>query len=216
MKKKKRRIFVVFLAVLLLAAGYTGIRVIRRHGDKGVTLKAAADHPLPDTVYFFQKDSRWKEDHLGASRFTMESSGCLTSCIASALSTQHQVSGIGSSITAGELNLLFSENQVYNEQGDIVWNQIEKALPDTEVLTAGSVDAAEIETLLAKGCYPVVKVRVHGTGAFHWVLILGSEDGVFFCMDPLREEQMPVPLTEFGEKGYRMRCVSWKPACAIP
>lgn len=212
MKRRKRRILVVFFALFLLAAGLAGIRVIRHHGDKGVTLKAAAHHPLPDAVYFFQKDSHWKEDHLGASRFTMESSGCLTSCIASALSTQHQASGIGSSITAGELNLLFSENQVYNEQGDIVWSQMEEALPDVEVRTYDSVDTDEMEALLAEGCYPVIKVRIHGTGAFHWVLVLGSQDGIFFCMDSLREEQSPVPLTEFGEKGYRMRCVSWKPA----
>ena len=62
MKRRKRRILVVFFALFLLAAGFAGIRVIRHHGD-------------------------------------------------------------------------FSENQVYNEQGDIVWSQMEEALPDVEVRT---------------------------------------------------------------------------------
>ncbi len=65
---------------------------------------------------------------------------------------------------------------------------------------AGSVDGKQIEALLDEGKYPIVKVKVGGDGAAHWVLIVGSDGEEYVCADPLKED---------GALVYRMRCVYW-------
>ena len=112
-------------------------------------------------------------------------------------------------MTAGELNQIFSEKQVYNQQGDIVWGRIEEVMPDVGVSVAGTVDGEQIEALLDEGRYPIVKVKVGGDGASHWVLIVGSDEGGYLCIDPLKEDGELVPLSRHGGVVYRMRCVYW-------
>lgn len=236
----------VLVAAMLLCAVLAGLLWRRRHGaDEGVAIRPEREHPVGIVQTFCQKDERWAEDKLGGSVYRMGSSGCLTSCIASALSTQaatatgdrgETVSDRGESasdrgegagdksealadrdedMTAGELNRIFSEGQVYNEQGDVVWGRIEEVMPEVRVLVAGSVDGKQIETLLDEGKYPVVKVKVGGNGAAHWVLIVGSDGGEYLCMDPLVEDGKLVPLSRHGGVVYRMRCVYWADgACA--
>lgn len=179
-------------------------------GDKAVAIRPEGEHPAGQVVAYCQKDKKWSEERLGDSACSMAGSGCLVSCIASALSSQWGIYKEGRSITAGELNRLFGQNGVYNEQGDIVWGKIKEALPQAEVLVTSSVKGEEIEELLEEGRYPAVKVKVGGYGAAHWVLIVGSEDGEYLCMDPLREDGELVSLEVHGGVVYRMRCVYWK------
>ncbi len=248
----------VLLAAMLLCAVLAGLLWRKRHGtDEGVAIRPEREHPAGLVQTYCQKDERWAEDKLGKSVYRMGGSGCLTSCIASALSTQAAVgnrgkatsnksqdmadrdkalveqgeimtdisgavdlskavtdtgqttSGMNKLMTAGELNRIFSECQVYNEQGDIVWGRIEEIMPEVGVLVAASVDGKQIEALLDEGMYPIVKVKVGGYGAAHWVLIVGSDGEEYLCMDPLKEDGALVPLSRHGGVVYRMRCVYW-------
>ncbi len=198
------------IAVLGVLCILTGTALFFRRGrDTGVRIRPERDYPVGEVISYCQKDDRWEEDKLGPSGYTMARSGCLTSCIASALSTEHLTTGAGAAVTAGELNQIFSEYGVYNDQGDIVWGRIEEALPQARVLVASSVNGQEIEELLAQGRYPAVKVKVGGNGAAHWVLLIGSENGEYLCMDPLEDDGKPVLLSRHGGVVYRMRCVCW-------
>ena len=240
----------VLLAVMLLCAVSAGLLWRGRHrADEGVAIWPEREHPVGIVQAYCQKDARWAEDKLGRSVYRMKGSGCLTSCIASALSSRPTGAGIpeeglsgdgfpeedlsapgpseeglsgadlfggdlskirrGACVTAGELNQIFSEKQVYNQQGDIVWGRIEEVMPDVGVSVAGTVDGEQIEALLDEGRYPIVKVKVGGDGASHWVLIVGSDEGGYLCMDPLKEDGELVPLSRHGGVVYRMRCVYW-------
>lgn len=208
---KKKYYMLIGLAVLLiLAAG--SVFYIRKRPQKGVEVTPSSVYELPQVVYYRQNDSRWKDDHLGASRFQMGGSGCLTSCIASALSIQAGKGSGHSSCTPGELNQLFTDNGVYNESGDIMWNQIENALPGISVEVENSVSSGRIDQWLQQGIYPLAKVKNNGSGAIHWVLITGSKTDGYFCMDPLREGEEPVPLSVHGSKVYSLRAVYWNDA----
>ncbi len=208
MTKKKK----VFIGILAFAVCFFAglLFFFRFKGDQSVAIKPKGDELAGKVTAYYQRDERWKEDTLGTSGFSMGGSGCLTSCIASALSTEAEALGTGFSITPGELNRIFGQQQVYNAQGDIVWAQIEEALPQTQVVVASSVKEKEIESLLADGHYPIVKVKVGGYGASHWVLLVGSRDGEYLCMDPLEPDGELIPLSRHGGVVYRMRCVYWE------
>ena len=109
--------------------------------------------------------------------------------------------------TAGELNRRFSDAQVYTDNGAVIWDRIPDAVPETVSYVAEEVRREEIDQFLAQGIFPVVKVRVGGTGAFHWVLLIGADENSYLCMDPLREDQSPVSLEEFQNRVYAMRAV---------
>ena len=206
---KKKRLVTAVLALGVLCILASTILRLRRGRDVGVEIRPDKGYPVGAVAAFYQKDERWEGDKLGTSGYTMAGSGCLTSCIASALSTQYQNTGAGSAMTAGELNKMLSEHEVYNGQGDILWARLEEALPGVRVLVASSVKPQEIDELLTQGHYPLVKVKVGGSGAAHWVLLVGSEEGEYLCMDPLEESGKPIPLSRHGSVAYRMRCVYW-------
>lgn len=200
--------FDVCLVLCMCAAG--AFWILRVRGDKGIAIKPEEDRGVGKVVLYGQKDKEWSDDNLGSSAYSMRNSGCLTTCIASALSAQWESDGTGRPMTPGELNELFGEQGVYNDSGDILWDNLREALPQAEVLVASSVSAGEIDRLLAQGRYPVVKVKVSGHGAQHWVLLVGSEDGEYLCMDPLLDKGELVPLSAHGRVVYRMRCVYWR------
>lgn len=214
----------------LAAAGVLLIlAVCIRHGRMG---KSVELYPLCETrpgtvVYFRQQDPEWANDHLGDARDTMQSSGCLVCCLAAGLMmqadalaaesamvtgadssvVQTDVPGAGFSMTAGELNAAFSEGDVYTDSGAVIWGTISSVLPDTECIVADTVKAEEIDRLLQQGIYPVVKVRVNGVGAWHWVLLVGADENGYLCMDPMAETEEPVSLEKFQNRVYSMRAV---------
>lgn len=207
MKKKYAIIFAAFWAVVLGAG--LGLKAYWNQGDRGVYLVPQREHSVEDPVLYHQRDERWSKDKLGDSSYTMGSSGCLTTCIASALSTQYQNTGTGREISPGELNQLFTDKGVYNHSGDIVWDKVKEALPEAEVLVASQVDPLEIEDLLDKGRYPIVKVKIGGNGAGHWVAIMETWDKLYRCMDPLDDSGHLTSLNDHESVAYRMRCVYW-------
>ena len=110
-------------------------------------------------------------------------------------------------MTAGQLNEVFSREDVYTESGAVIWNKIQEAVPGTICYVADTVNKNEIDQLLADGIFPVVKVRMGGVGAWHWVLLTGTDENGYVCMDPMGEAEVPVSLSEFQDRVYSVRAV---------
>ena len=114
-------------------------------------------------------------------------------------------------ITPGILNEYLSEQGVYDAEGNIQWDALEQALGvDIIRQQASELSNGELDTLLSEGAFPIVFVRVNGVGNFHFVLITGSRDGEFLCMDPLNEKQVEVPLSRYGNRIYAVRYIAEK------
>lgn len=196
MKKKNISKLIIFLLIVIGAAAVMiGVRL-----RNGVQIKAGQTEMMPQEVAVYrQDDMKWAQDALGDSSYTMESSGCLTTCIASAVSM-----GYEDKVTPGELNKLFSVNNVYDGEGNIQWTAIEK-IGGYKVEIYVDVTNEEIDRCLIDGHYPIVRVRMHGVGNFHYVLIVGIEDGDYICMDPLENEL--TKLSRYFNRVYALRII---------
>ena len=180
---------------------FSGVLFLRLRG--GSIVRAKGEDLLPkEAVTYRQDDMRWADDRLGDSVFTMRSSGCLVSCIASAVSIQAD-----EEITPGELNQIFSENHVYDGEGNIRWAAIGQ-MPGYCAEVFSDVSGTEIEECLEAGNYPIVRVRVKGLGSFHYVLIVGRRGGEYLCMDPLEDDL--TTLSDYGNRAYAVRLVYWE------
>lgn len=201
MAKKKNRVIVItaILFFLCLALAACGLLLYRRKSGNGVKLESEKNFPVPELSFYLQRDKEWEEDRLGDSRFTMGSSGCLVTCIASLLSA------CGEEITPGELNRRFTEHGVYNESGDIIWEKITAVYPDLEMKIPRTVNAEAIEEALEAHQYPLIRVKNHGNGYWHWVLLIGSDERGYLCMDPLYGDMEPRPLHDHGDTVYSYR-----------
>ncbi len=189
------RLVVCLAGLSVVIGGLTGVRL--RHG---VTVRTEENDIMPQNVALYrQDDERWAKERLGDSSYTMKSSGCLVSCIASAVSMEG-----GQAVTPGELNTLFSEHDVYDREGNLQWKALEKA-GGYSVNVYQNVSEAEIDSCLTAGHYPIVRVRMNGIGNYHYVLIVGIEDSDYICMDPLKDEL--TGLSRYLNRVYAMRLV---------
>lgn len=183
------------LGIVIVAAGFLFFRL-----RGGVIVKPdQAKVSSGEVIAYRQDDETWATDLLGDSQFTMKSSGCLVTCISSAVSME-----TGVEITPRALNDTFSKNRVYDSEGNIQWAAIEK----TEGYSAEvfqEVSETEIAQCLAYGHYPIVRVRMHGIGNLHYVLIVGVEDGKYICMDPLEDKL--TKLSRYWNRVYAVRVV---------
>ena len=132
----------------------------------------------------------------------MGSSGCLVTCLATLFDLY------GESVTPGELNRLFTEQGVYNASGDVIWGNISSVYPEATVTVYKTVDEQAIEAALDQQQYPLVRVKNLGDGYWHWVLLLGSGDDGYLCMDPLYSEKEARPLSAHGNTVYSWRLVT--------
>ena len=195
-KKTFYKLFSFFAIVIVLAAALFCFRV--RHG---VIVKTDRTEVISREVTAYrQDDERWAKDTLGSSSFTMKSSGCLVTCIASALSMEGT-----QEVTPGELNKIFSENNVYDSEGNIQWSAIEN-IGGYSVNVYSDVDEQVIYQWLSEGHYPIVRVRVSGIGNWHYVLVVGLEDKEYICMDPWKNEL--TKLSQYLNRVYAVRVVS--------
>lgn len=212
---KKKKIVGILICIVCFILAVATAFMIRTKGS--ICIHSRSDYTPDKTIYYLQNDPQWRDERLGGSSYTMAGSGCLTTCIASELQMQHikvsdiqNVAGsdIGQSITPGTLNEFFSEQGVYDAEGNIQWDALEQAL-DVEVvkLRAGELGNDGLDTLLSQGVFPIAFVRVYGLGSFHFVLITGSKDGEYLCMDPLNEKQDAVPLSRFGDRIFAVRYI---------
>lgn len=203
MDRRKKIIWILTgAAILVLAAAALLVWRHRGGGGEGTTIQSTKVHPLPEAVYYLQKDEEWAADPLGESRFTMGSSGCLVTCLATLFDLY------GESVTPGELNRLFTEQGVYNASGDVIWGNISSVYPEATVTVYKTVDEQAIEAALDQQQYPLVRVKNLGDGYWHWVLLLGSGDDGYLCMDPLYNEKEARPLSAHGNTVYSWRLVT--------
>lgn len=198
MKKKKKmiiKILVTTAIIITLAALFLGFRL-----RSSVVVRAdQTEIPPHDVTVYRQDDARWADDVLGESAFTMKSSGCLVSCIASAVSMES-----GTDMTPGELNKIFTESNVYDSEGNIQWSALDN-INGYSAQVYSSVSQQEIDHCLTAGHYPIVRVRVGAVGNFHYVLIVGAENGDYVCMDPLKDEL--TKLSQYAGRVYAVRMV---------
>lgn len=188
----------ILCVVIGAAAAVAAVLSLRLRG--GVAVKPGQINLLSrDVAAYRQDDAAWAADPLGDSRFTMESSGCLVTCIASAVSTE-----TGKAVTPGELNAVFSKNNVYDREGNIQWAAVD-AIDGFTAVVYQEAAQADIDACLAAGHYPIVRVRMRGLGSFHYVLIVGARDGAYVCMDPLKSEL--TRLSDYCGRVYAVRVV---------
>lgn len=194
-KKIIIKLILFFVVIIGLAILFFCFRV--RHG---VVIKTdRAEEISREVTAYRQDDERWAKAALGNSSFTMKSSGCLVTCIASALSMEGT-----QEVTPGELNKIFSGNNVYDSEGNIQWSAIEN-IGGYSVNVYNDVDEQVIYQWLSEGHYPIARVRVNGIGNWHYVLVVGLEDQEYICMDPLKNEL--TRLSQYLNRVYAVRVV---------
>lgn len=170
------------------------------------TIYPTSEISTENAVYFYQKDESWKDDRLGDSDYHMGDSGCLTTCIASELLMQNiSVDGI-SEITPKALNKYFSENNVYDNEGNLSWEAAGEALSvKFEEKSTFDIDEKELEKMLTDNIYPIVCVKRPKSGNYHFVLLAGADKDNFLCIDPLNDTKNTVPLSYYDNKIYSLR-----------
>lgn len=207
--RRKKVIAGIMIAGICGLSFLCGVYIIRQRMGNGIILMPSQSYEVCEIPYYLQNDDRWAKDKLGTSAYQMSSSGCLTTAIAASLSAQAQPEDKGHQMTPGELNQIFSKDGVYNAAGDIMWANIPEALPDAEVYVAPFIKDNQVEQYLSEGRYPLIKVKMNGTGAKHWLVIIGADESGYLCLDPLNSEKAPVSLSKHGNKAYSMRVVYW-------
>lgn len=203
---KKKYILMTFFLLIVLCLGVILFSFLRFRGSKVISIPKGTDNIIPfeDIVLFRQDNESWAEDKLGRSVYSMKKSGCLVTCIAAASSME------GKTIFPGNLNEIFSSNNVYDAEGNLQWENLRQLDGgDTyEVEVYNTVSEEILRDCLGCGKFPIVRVRMNGIGNFHYVLVVKLEDGKYFCMDPLEEKLQP--LSHYGNRVYAIRCVSIK------
>lgn len=184
-------LFVVIICLIVFCViRLKGGKVV--HPNKNITV-------AENVIFYRQDDSSWAADKLGNSEYIMKDSGCLITCIASALSMS------GEEMTPGQLNLCCSEDgYVYDSEGNLLWNGFREST-GFDVRVYSEVSENILIECLEEGIFPIVRVRVSGVGNFHYVLIVKSENEIFYCMDPLKDGL--IPLSQYGNRVYAIRAV---------
>ena len=117
MSQRKRYLQLVLLSVAVIL-GVLGCLAFLKFRNS-VRVSPSKEYSVDEQVVLYRQDNEeWADNKLGESTYSMAGSGCLVSCIASAVSNE------GNVITPGELNIIFSENNVYDAEGNIQWGQI--------------------------------------------------------------------------------------------
>lgn len=206
-RNTRRCLAAVLAAVLLLGAAASAFFWNRHRGAAPAVVETAQENAAEQVVFFRQKDDRWKTDTLGDSVYHMADSGCLTCCVAAALQMQQiSVDGLPEDADAGAVNQFFSEQGVYDGQGNLQWDVLEQ-VTGVPVLRQDAAELPEgaLDEYLADGCFPIVRVKMPKSGSTHYVLLTGSEDGTYQCMDPLQKKEQTVPLSDFHNQIYAVR-----------
>lgn len=198
MTSKKTRIFVIitiFLCTFLLVIAFVFLQF------RGSTrIKSTIDIvPDADIVCYRQDDPRWADESLGNSAYTLKSSGCLVSCIASALTMEHDTEE-----TPFTLNARLSSEKGYDSEGNLQWENLRQTT-GFQVDLPSDISSDVIDSYLSQGIYPIVMVRMYGLFNMHYVLIVKAENGRYRCMDPLKDEL--TDLSHYGNRIYAVRCV---------
>lgn len=190
---KLRKIIIFLIGIFIIIFMICFVLMFRFRGS----VKVYPDRDIvvsEDYVLYRQDNNLWAGDHLGNSSFIMKSSGCLVTCIASAVN-----------IDPKTLNERFSLHNVYDSEGNLLWGNIKNADDSYHVEVFSEVSEDILMDCLDNGRFPIVRVRMNGIGNFHYVLIVKAEKGMFYCMDPLQDKLMS--LSTYGNRIYAIRCV---------
>lgn len=198
----KRITYFLLCCFLVLIIGVGGLYLYKNRNAETVYPENKINS---EPVAFYQKDERWAEDNLGDSKYTMSNSGCLVTCIASMVLMQDIPVSELSEITPKTLNEYFSENNVYDSEGNLDWIRAGEVL-DVEFIGCDSseFEGSGMERLLSDEKYPIVCVKTEN-GNYHFVLVVGSDEDNFLCMDPMNEDGDITPMSKFDDKIYSVR-----------
>lgn len=177
-----------FVALLMAGLPYARGYLIRENG-----LDVTPETVIPPKAVraFLQNDARWSSDKLGDSEFSLGGHGCLVCCIASSLC------GLGIDTDPKSVNEALAKAGAYTPEGEVVWNKLKDAF-GAGYSYRNDFSAGTLEKLLQKGLLPIVRVKYKGTGAEHWVLLVGSGREDFLALDPLEPSGEPIPLKTHG------------------
>lgn len=205
-RRRRYKIAILGLLAAVILLGFLGWLGLRLRGS--VKVAPSRDITGAQTMFYLQDDSRWSQERLGDSDFTIGSSGCLVTCITAAMQmeTAGQADPDDRWMDPGVLNRYLTENQVYDGQGNLLWEQLNQ-LEGFHADVCDNKSSDLLEEYLLEGHYPIVRVRMNGFGNVHYVLIVGARDGEFLCMDPLNPGMEAISLSDFGNRIYAIRCV---------
>ena len=157
----------------------------------GKTLTPSGDFEVHGVEYYLQNDPEWSDDVIGGSGRRMGGTGCLVTCIASA------ITDLGVPVTPKEVNERLGAVGGY-QGADVIWYKINEAFPEIDYKYSRVFSSETIESDLESGLLPIVNVKYKRGGVTHWLLVVGAEGGEFLVYDPLNAEKAPIGLSVHG------------------
>ncbi|MCR5586986.1 MAG: hypothetical protein K6F77_05590 [Lachnospiraceae bacterium] len=200
MERKKKKIYKILIPVIVVLA-YVIVFLIGQFGVKtknGIKVTASKEYTVKNAVIYRQTDSQWAKEKIGPTGYTMKGSGDEICCIASV------VTMVGVPNTPSDINKILTENNCINGDANVIWENL-SVIRGYNVDSFDKVSSKNIDECLEVGKYPIVEVRTNKYGGMHSVLIVGTEDGEYTCMDPLKKEL--THLSSYGNLCYSMRSV---------
>jgi len=159
----------------------------------GINLVPTKEHtPWPHSFYY-QGDEKWKDDRMGASKFTLKKHGCLISITATSLNH------LGINGNLKNFNDLFTKEKIYNKAGEIVWFRLSKKIKGIFYQKLKTFDSDKVERDLSQNRLPMVMVKNPHSGSYHWVLIVGADKKEFLIIDALRKDKKISGLSSYGK-----------------
>jgi len=185
--------FFITLLALIVTGTILVIYVFRVTYIKanGIQLKPSRDFDVKSIQYYLQNDSEWSGDNIGKSSRQMGGAGCLVTCVASA------ITDLGVHVTPKDVNLRLTEIDGF-QGAELVWYKINEAFSEIDYKYTRVFSSKIIEDDLKAGLLPIVNVNIRGSGATHWLLIIGAKNGEFLAFDPLNSSKEPIALSTHG------------------
>ena len=191
----KSKVFIAIVCVLFVAAIIVLFPEIKGQYIKrlGIEIVPESDiEPLYTQVYM-QTDERWKDENLAHTEYTLAEQGCLTCVIAMDLCYYNY------DVLPTDINNEFIKADAYTDDGLLIWYKINDAYKNIEYDYAKVFSGKTIDEALQNGLLPIAKVKYKKTGVFHWVLIVGAQDGDYLVLDPLDKTNVPIVLSTHGK-----------------
>jgi len=160
------------------------------------------DIMLTDNAVFRQDDKRWAKDKIGATQDTIYDYGCTLTSAANAITNL-----TGREMTPAAFNKKMSRVGGFTDRGWLVWSKIED-ITDGKVVARmyNNPSHKRINSCLAKGEYPLVKIFLGGT-LQHWVMVVGRNGEDYLVRDPLVTSADPTLLSSRGDEIHSVRCI---------
>jgi hypothetical protein len=195
MKLLKTKFFYLTISVLSIIIIIFGIYLLRHLVTKnfGIDVKPTHSVDVIETNVFLQNEENWQDDIMGNSNCNMGSYGCTTTSITMVLNK------LGYNDTPKITNEKFTNENVYTNDGKIIWKNISSAYDNVDYSYSRTFSGRTLTRLLDNKNLPIVQVKYNHTSIFHWVLIVGATDKEFLIIDPLNKSKEPIELSTHGK-----------------